>query len=173
MAIRIIPGINLGLALVFVFLTLDGCAQKMTTIKTFPAEPADTSAPAEGSNEEIDRLMAESLMFYRQGNLDSAYTGLGLALALDSTRWLAHYYLGLVLSETGNPQAALSSLNSAIRFAPPEKRERSRLYLAMARIWEELEEYGKAEINYGAALNLHPANLAAAEGLGRVKKARF
>ncbi len=153
-------------------LILGGCGRDYTVVKAKLSErhqsDGNTSSEEMASREQSSQYVTDGLILFRQDNNDKARHCFQQALEADGASWLAHYCLGLTLSKDESWDNALDHLRSSLEYAPPDKRTRSLIHLAMGQVRESQGSYGQARQHYRTALNLHPDSSGAVDGLKRI-----
>jgi len=158
--------------LVIVLLAAAGCNRRMTTTKARLVQPqpaADQSAP-KALSPQSEECFDNGLSLFRAGRDEAAVDFFVRAVVADSSNWKAHYYLALVHKKHAAQRAALASLHAALTFAPDQRRDRSMIYLALGELFEQLEDFSRAQLSYRTALNLYPGSDRALAGLNRVEQ---
>jgi len=121
-------------------------------------------------SEEIDRLISDGLILYRQHDYEAAVNEFRSAVAIDPENWRGYYFLGLVKTRQEEYGVADAFLHESLSLAPADKRIRSQIYSAIAANFEDQQLLAQAEQHFRTALKLHPDSFLARRGLERVEQ---
>jgi len=159
-------------AFVLLLLASAGCGRKMTTTKARLVEPkqVENRSAAGDVSIESEEYFDNGLSLFRAGESKTAAEFFVRAIKADSSNWKAHYYLGLAYRKDGDLRAAVTSLHDALTYATTRHRDRSMIYLALGELFEEQEDFSRAQLSYRTALNLYPGSDRARAGLKRVEQ---
>lgn len=158
-----------GMAVIVVWLIILAVAcgsHRADVVKAQYYQPA----PRQSMLPDAQNHLNDGVSMFRAGRHESAADHLRKCLAVDSTVWSAHYYLGLVLLAQEQPEAATVELRSGLTLAPPDSRTRSRIYVALGQVEENLGHASQAKLNFLTALNLWPESGPARAGLERLSR---
>jgi len=161
------------LFIIFILILPVGCSHNFTVVKAQLGSDQPVSSKnslADSRQDDYEKTLHEGLMLFRQGKIYASKKQFEKAVSQSPENWRGHYYLGLALTRLEKYTPASTSLYTSLDLATSNKRERSLIYLAIAKNFEAQGEYGKAELNYITALNLNPDSQQAREGVLRLKR---
>ncbi|MFQ5499872.1 MAG: tetratricopeptide repeat protein [Candidatus Zixiibacteriota bacterium] len=146
----------------------------MVTIKAYPHPTAWSSGhsridPIAQVIDPNDQDITSGLDFYRAGALDSAAICFQRVSLHSPNRWRAEYLLGAIDVAGQLWQNALLHYQSALDMAHSANvQDRSLIYVAIGRCYEQAGDRGRARQHYMSGLNLDPQSTSAAQSLKRL-----
>jgi len=160
------------IALTAMCVLVAGCATKTMVITSRPADDASDSITKSKEIVAANHL-EQGKQLYAAGKHEQAIKHFVRCIATDNQNWEAYYYLGLTQQKQSRFDRAIGSLNSSLKFAPPNDQVRAGIFYALGVSWENEGYLDKAHNYYKEANRLDPKLSNAQTALERIETKRL